>query len=93
MLVDEDLRSWTDPDVFAVGDCAHVAPPASARADGSVPGGPSGLIGPGWRQADALAGLLAAEAEAEQGLVPGSAGGASLSAARAGGAADGRPSS
>jgi len=91
VLVDEDLRSWTDPDVFAVGDCAHVAPPASARADGSVPGGPSGLIGPGWRQADALAGLLAAEAEAERGLVPGSAGGASLSAARAGGAADGRP--
>jgi assimilatory nitrate reductase electron transfer subunit len=91
VLVDEDLRSWTDPDVFAIGDCAHVAAPASARPDGSVPGGPSGLIGPGWRQADALAGLLAAEAEAERGLAAGSAGGASPSAVRSGGAAAGRP--
>ncbi|RII85528.1 NAD(P)/FAD-dependent oxidoreductase, partial [Clavibacter californiensis] len=43
VLVDGDLRSWTDPDVFAVGDCAHVAAPGSARPDGQVPGGPSGL--------------------------------------------------
>ena len=67
VLVDGDLRSWTDPDVFAVGDCAHVAAPGSARPDGQVPGGPSGLIGPGWRQADALAALLAAEATAPGG--------------------------
>jgi assimilatory nitrate reductase electron transfer subunit len=40
-----------------------------------VPGGPSGLIGPGWRQADALAGRLAAEAEVEHGRARGSAGG------------------
>jgi assimilatory nitrate reductase electron transfer subunit len=58
ILVDEELRSWTDPDIFAIGDCAHVAP----RGDGPVPGGPSGLIAPGWRQADWLAALLVAEA-------------------------------
>jgi assimilatory nitrate reductase electron transfer subunit len=75
VLVDADLRSWTDPAVHAIGDCAHVAAPGSARPDGQVPGGPSGLIGPGWRQADALAGLLAAEAEAATGRAAGSAGG------------------
>jgi assimilatory nitrate reductase electron transfer subunit len=75
VLVDADLRSWTDPAVFAIGDCAHVATPGSARPDGQVPGGPSGLIGPGWRQADALAGLLAAEAENRHGRAAGSAGG------------------
>ncbi|MGN7968821.1 FAD-dependent oxidoreductase [Microbacterium sp. 22296] len=58
VLVDGASRSWTDPDVFAIGDCAHVADPADAGADGRVPGGPSGLIGPGWRQADRLAALL-----------------------------------
>lgn len=62
ILVDEELRSWTDPDVFAIGDCAHVAPRGSAGVDGRVPGGPSGLIGPGWRQADWLAARLSAEA-------------------------------
>lgn len=62
ILVDEELRSWTDPDIFAIGDCAHIA----ARTEGSapVPGGPSGLIAPGWRQADWLAALLTAEASA-----------------------------
>jgi assimilatory nitrate reductase electron transfer subunit len=68
VLVDAELRSWTDPDVFAIGDCAHVAEPGSARADGAVPGGPSGLIGPGWRQADWLAGRIAAEAEVVAGI-------------------------
>lgn len=66
ILVDTELRSWGDDDVFAIGDCAHVA----ARPDNDVAGGvagvvhgaPSGLIGPGWRQADWLAGRLAAEA-------------------------------
>ncbi|WP_285135523.1 FAD-dependent oxidoreductase [Microbacterium sp. lyk4-40-TSB-66] len=60
VLVDGASRSWTDPNVFAIGDCAHVADPADAGDDGRVPGGPSGLIGPGWRQADRLAALLAA---------------------------------
>ena len=64
ILVDGSSRSWTDPSVFAIGDCAHVADPADADADGRVPGGPSGLIGPGWRQADRLAALLSSGAEA-----------------------------
>ncbi|PPF09740.1 NAD(P)/FAD-dependent oxidoreductase [Rathayibacter sp. AY1E4] len=63
ILVDEQLRSWSDPDVFAIGDCAHVAPRGSALPDGRVPGGPSGLIGPGWEQADRLAARIRAEAE------------------------------
>jgi len=62
ILVDEELRSWSDPDVFAIGDCAQVASPEDADPDGRVPGAPSGLIGPGWRQAAALAGRLRAEA-------------------------------
>uniref|UniRef100_UPI0028D59AB1 FAD-dependent oxidoreductase n=1 Tax=uncultured Microbacterium sp. TaxID=191216 RepID=UPI0028D59AB1 len=62
VLVDGASRSWTDPNVFAIGDCAHVADPADAGDDGRVPGGPSGLIGPGWRQADRLAALLSSGA-------------------------------
>jgi assimilatory nitrate reductase electron transfer subunit len=62
ILVDEELRSWTDPDVFAIGDCAQLASPEDADAAGRVPGAPSGLIGPGWRQAAALARRLRAEA-------------------------------
>jgi assimilatory nitrate reductase electron transfer subunit len=61
ILVDEELRSWSDPDVFAIGDCAQVASPEDAAPDGRVPGAPSGLIGPGWRQASALARRLRAE--------------------------------
>jgi len=63
ILVDGVSRSWTDPAVFAIGDCAHVADPAGADADGRVPGGPSGLVGPGWRQADRLAALLSSGVE------------------------------
>ncbi|MFF7681845.1 FAD-dependent oxidoreductase [Microbacterium sp. NPDC007973] len=62
VLVDGSSRSWTDENVFAIGDCAHVADPADAEPDGRVPGGPSGLIGPGWRQADRLATLLSSGA-------------------------------
>jgi assimilatory nitrate reductase electron transfer subunit len=64
ILVDGSSRSWTDPNVFAIGDCAHVADPADAGDDGRVPGGPSGLVGPGWRQADRLAALLSTGTEA-----------------------------
>lgn len=78
VLVDGASRSWTDPHVFAIGDCAHVADPADAGDDGRVPGGPSGLVGPGWRQADRLAALLAAgdgsaAASASPALVAGAA--------------------
>ncbi|MCW2163663.1 assimilatory nitrate reductase (NADH) beta subunit [Microbacterium hydrothermale] len=62
ILVDGSSRSWTDPNVFAIGDCAHVADPADTDAQGRVPGGPSGLVGPGWRQADRLAALLSSGA-------------------------------
>lgn len=56
ILVDESLQSWTDPAVYAIGDCAHIAPRPEAGASKKLPsGGPSGLIGPGWRQADWLA--------------------------------------
>ncbi|MGD8165643.1 FAD-dependent oxidoreductase [Herbiconiux sp. P16] len=71
ILVDDELRSWTDPDVFAIGDCAQVADPAAVGdGDGArsgvirMPGAPSGLIGPGWRQADWLARAFVAEAAA-----------------------------
>lgn len=57
VLVDEELRSWTDPSVHAIGDCAHVLP-----RDEPVTGGPSGLIGPGWRQASQLADRIGREA-------------------------------
>lgn len=56
VLVDEQLRSWTDDDIYAIGDCAHVAPrPADPQSLAVPAGGPTGLIGPGWRQADWLA--------------------------------------
>ena len=62
ILVDEQLRSWDDPNVFAIGDCAHVAErPADYLAGARVAGGPTGLIGPGWRQAEWLAAHLLAE--------------------------------
>jgi assimilatory nitrate reductase electron transfer subunit len=63
VLVDEELSSWGDERVFAIGDCAHVAARDSRLRDGRVPGGPAGLIGPGWRQADRLARRFVAEAE------------------------------
>lgn len=62
VLVDEDLRSWTDPDIYAIGDCAHVAPKPETGASSALPtGGPSGLVGPGWRQADWLAARFTTE--------------------------------
>ena len=65
ILVDERLRSWTDPAIHAIGDCAHIADPARYLHEASVPGGPSGLIGPGWRQAEWLARSLRAELRGE----------------------------
>jgi assimilatory nitrate reductase electron transfer subunit len=55
ILVDEKLRSWSDPDIFAIGDCAHVVDPETHAPGDRVGGAPAGLIGPGWRQADWLA--------------------------------------
>jgi assimilatory nitrate reductase electron transfer subunit len=68
ILVDESLQSWADAAIFAIGDCAHVAarpadvdPAASSGVRRAPAGGPSGLIGPGWRQADSLAARFTAE--------------------------------
>ncbi|WP_438855725.1 NAD(P)/FAD-dependent oxidoreductase [Agromyces sp. M3QZ16-3] len=63
VVVGPDLRSWSDPDVFAIGDCAQVVERTEETAGRRIlPGAPSGLIGPGWRQAEHLAGRFAAEA-------------------------------
>ncbi|TFC28156.1 NAD(P)/FAD-dependent oxidoreductase [Cryobacterium sp. TMT1-3] len=62
ILVDENLQSWGDPQIYAIGDCAHVAPaPRAGDSTARPTGGPSGLIGPGWRQADWLAARFTAE--------------------------------
>ncbi|WP_104130175.1 FAD-dependent oxidoreductase [Cryobacterium sp. N21] len=62
ILVDENLQSWGDPRIYAIGDCAHVAPAPRAGASTALPsGGLSGLIGPGWRQADWLAARFTVE--------------------------------
>ena len=62
IVVTPELRSWTDPAVYAIGDCAHVVDPAGQDDGARLSGGPSGLIGPGWRQAEWLAGRFATEA-------------------------------
>lgn len=64
ILVGDDLASWSDERVFAIGDCAHVLTPTLALRDArTVSGGPSGLIGPGWRQAEWLAGRFLTESD------------------------------
>lgn len=56
ILVGPDLRSWSDEDVYAIGDCAQVLEPTEElRLEKVLPGAPSGLIGPGWAQAEWLA--------------------------------------
>jgi len=61
VLVDSSLRSWTDQRIHAIGDCAHIADPALYLHEKHVPGGPNGLVGPGWRQASWLAAQIAAD--------------------------------
>ena len=71
ILVDDSLRSHTDPDIYAIGDCAHIAPVPREGDAVSVPGGaPAGLIGPGWRQADWLAAAFLASFVAEMPPAP-----------------------
>ncbi|GAB4099112.1 FAD-dependent oxidoreductase [Sinomonas halotolerans] len=58
ILVDHSLRALHTEHVFAIGDCAQVccADPMCADCTEDGRGGaPSGLIAPGWRQADWLA--------------------------------------
>ncbi|WP_022887841.1 FAD-dependent oxidoreductase [Agromyces italicus] len=60
------LASWSDPAVFAIGDCAQIVERTEQNArERDLPGAPAGLIGPGWRQADWLAARLSAEARGE----------------------------
>jgi assimilatory nitrate reductase electron transfer subunit len=70
VAVDASLRSWTDPAVFAIGDCAHIGDPATLEAGGRLAGAPSGLIGPGWRQADWLAARFLEGSEATDAAIP-----------------------
>ncbi|HEY1105876.1 MAG TPA: (2Fe-2S)-binding protein, partial [Agromyces sp.] len=58
------LQTWSDPAVYAIGDCAHIAERTGSATDGAVVGAPSGLIGPGWRQAEWRAARFAADARA-----------------------------
>lgn len=60
ILVDHTLAAHHTEHVFAIGDCAQIRCPAPGRdtacAECAAGGGaPSGLIAPGWRQADWLA--------------------------------------
>ena len=62
ILVDHELRAHHDRAVFAIGDCAEVRCLEAACLDCRGTTGPSGLIGPGWRQAEHVAQTLLAEA-------------------------------
>lgn len=73
ILVDHRLRAHHEPHIFAIGDCAEVRCPDPDCAQCRNAKGPSGLVGPGWRQAEWLAEyltLLAAEATGEADLLP-----------------------
>ncbi|MGO4236719.1 FAD-dependent oxidoreductase [Pseudarthrobacter sp. YAF2] len=73
ILVDHRLRAHHEPHIFAIGDCAEVRCPDPGCAACRNAKGPSGLVGPGWRQAEWLAGyltLLAEGAAAEAELLP-----------------------
>ncbi|SFR75483.1 assimilatory nitrate reductase (NADH) beta subunit [Agromyces sp. CF514] len=63
IVVHPHLASWTDPAIFAIGDCAQVVERTEELAgQRTLPGAPSGLVGPGWRQAAWLAASFLAEA-------------------------------
>ena len=58
ILVDHRLRAHHEPHIFAIGDCAEVRCPDPDCAQCRNAKGPSGLVGPGWRQAEWLAEYL-----------------------------------
>ncbi|MDQ0117682.1 FAD-dependent oxidoreductase [Pseudarthrobacter sp902506025] len=73
ILVDHRLRAHHEPHIFAMGDCAEVRCPDPGCAACRNAKGPSGLVGPGWRQAEWLAGyltLLAEGSEADAEVLP-----------------------
>jgi assimilatory nitrate reductase electron transfer subunit len=63
ILVDHRLQALHEPHIFAVGDCAEVRCPDPGCTMCRNASGPSGLVGPGWRQAEWLAGYLTLLAE------------------------------
>ena len=66
ILVDHSLRTHHEPHIFAIGDCAEVRCADTACVECRNAKGPSGLVGPGWRQAEWLAEYLALLAERGQ---------------------------
>ncbi|ALE07614.1 ferredoxin [Arthrobacter sp. ERGS1:01] len=58
IVVDHGLAALHDPNIFAIGDCAEIKCLDPDCADCAKSAGPSGLIGPGWRQAEWLAAFL-----------------------------------
>ncbi|MFC8040311.1 FAD-dependent oxidoreductase [Paenarthrobacter sp. NPDC057355] len=58
ILVDHHLRTHHEPHMFAIGDCAEVRCADASCVECRTAGGPSGLVGPGWRQAEWLAEYL-----------------------------------
>lgn len=67
ILVDHRLRAHHEPRIFAIGDCAEVRCPEPDCPQCRNAQGPSGLVGPGWRQAEWLAEYLALLATAAPG--------------------------
>ncbi|MEV7131845.1 FAD-dependent oxidoreductase [Arthrobacter sp. NPDC093128] len=63
ILVDHKLRAHHEPHIFAIGDCAEVRCPDPSCSGCRAARGPSGLVGPGWRQAEWLAEYLTLLAE------------------------------
>ncbi|MFI7484282.1 FAD-dependent oxidoreductase [Kocuria sp. M1R5S2] len=69
VVVNHELEADVEQRVFAVGDCAEVLckDPSCQVCPGREGRGPSGLVGPGWRQAEWLASRFRAELEAVAG--------------------------
>lgn len=66
IVVHPTLQSWSDPAVYAIGDCAQVVEQTpELLGQRALPGAPSGLIGPGWRQAARLAEVFTRDADGE----------------------------
>ncbi|MEX5300307.1 FAD-dependent oxidoreductase [Kocuria sp. CPCC 205292] len=63
IVVDHELEADVEQRVFAIGDCAEVLcqDPSCRECPGRAGAGPSGLVGPGWRQAEWLAARVRAE--------------------------------
>lgn len=69
ILIDHRLAAVHTEHVFAIGDCAELRCPDASCAGCARNAGPSGLIAPGWRQADWLAAAFRARLLGE--TVPG----------------------